>query len=153
LKWVLCHDDRMKEPITLPRAAFLREARGRPVRVMRWSERDDQGPLFNFLAYAAGACAVLILVVDFEWQTRFLVGSVFLATIAIMALLDALAARAVHYVSVETTDGGAKLRHVTPTEAEAKSIMAALNDTALYDTALNDRPACAGICVGTAIAR
>lgn len=108
----------------IPRDEFVARARGRQVRVIECAARDMLGSLFNATAYMVVATVILMLVIDWDWNIRFLIAVAFFHAIAAMCLLDVFAANRVAYYRVETVDAGDRLAFATPSLDEASAVAA-----------------------------
>jgi len=121
----------VRTPPVLPLDAFLACARGKPVRVTVYRERDFQGQLLNFSLYAFIGVMFMVAVVDWGWQERFLLATLFFFATGAMALADALGATCLTYYAVEVSIDGSPVRHVVRSLDEAQAIAAAAGgDTA-----------------------
>ncbi len=97
----------------VPRSAI------RSVVVIRQTERDIDGQLFNFSVYLLIAAVFLIAVVEMGWRTRFLLATGFFAAVGLMSLVDVITANRLAYWRIDVTlDTGETIPLAVHTEAQ-----------------------------------
>ena len=116
------------DTVFLTREAFVAQATQSNATVVlrKVVERDHEGQLFNAVIYVAAGALILHLVVDLDWTFRFIIGAVFFIAVAVMAMLDVVFMKSVHYFWVEAHVDGRLVAYATPCLADAQEIVRAL---------------------------